>query len=112
LTRPDLADTLKIEYTKEKLKWCLDNETEVWAHFIKEDLLYGTDEKKNMKYLNDAPYTTAENVPVESAPRLGEWLGWRIIKSYMKGNPSVTPGQLFSDKDYKKVLNLSHYRPK
>jgi hypothetical protein len=112
LMRPDLADTLKIEYTKDKLKWCFDNESDVWAHFIKEDLLYGTDEKKNMKYLGDAPYTVAENVPQESAPRLGEWLGWQIIKSYMKENPGVTPDQMFSDKDYKKILSLSHYRPK
>jgi hypothetical protein len=109
---PKMADSLRFEYTGKQVKWCQDNEYQMWDHFIKNELLFTTDQKKQDKYLTDAPFTSAENVPSESAPRLGEWMGYRIVKKYMDENPDVTLDQLMRDKDYRKILQKSKYRPK
>jgi hypothetical protein len=109
---PDLADTLRIGYTGKQLKWCESEEGNIWSHLTSENILYSTDQYLISKYLKEAPFTSAEGVPNESAPRLGEWVGWQIVKKYMDENPEVTLDQLFKDKDYKKILQKSKYKPK
>ena len=109
---PDMPDTLKIGYSKSQMKWCNDNSGLIWNHLVTHDLLYNTKGSRNDKYLKDAPFTNDEDVPRESSPRLGEWVGWQIVKQYMDNNPDITPQQLFEDKDYKKILTLSKYKPK
>jgi hypothetical protein len=108
---PDMPDSLLIGYTKTQLKWCKDNEAEVWHHFVSKDLLFTTDLHRVAKYLEDGPFTNADAVPQESAPRLGEWVGYQIVKKYMDENPDVTLDQLCREKDYRKILNGSHYKP-
>lgn len=109
---PDIADTLRIGYTKQQLDWCNENEAQMWQHLTGENILYTTDQYLIMKYLKEAPFTAAEGVPNDSAPRLGEWVGWQIVRKYMEENPEVTLDQLFMDKDYKKILQKSKYKPK
>jgi len=112
LITPAMPDTLKIGYTKDQLKWCNDNAGYIWNHLVTDELLYNTKGTRNDKYLKDAPFTNDADVPRESSPRLGEWVGWQIVRQYMDNNPDITPQQLFEDKDYKKILTLSKYRPK
>lgn len=109
---PDLEDTLRIGYTKTQMEWCEENEGKIWQHLTGENILYSTDQYLIMKYLKEAPFTAAEGVPNESAPRLGEWVGWQIVKKYMDENRDVTLEQLFNEKDYKKILQQSKYKPK
>ncbi|MGZ5303157.1 MAG: gliding motility lipoprotein GldB [Bacteroidia bacterium] len=109
---PDIADTVRIGYTKKQLGWCEENEALMWQHLTGENILYTTDQYLIMKYLKEAPFTAAEGVPNDSAPRLGEWVGWQIVRKYMDENKDVTLDQLFKDKDYKKILQKSKYKPK
>jgi gliding motility-associated lipoprotein GldB len=109
---PKLQDSLKIEYTKENLFWAKDNEGYIWNHFVKEDLLYTTDHVKKDKIMRDGPFTNYPGIPQESAPRLGEWVGWQIVKNYMKNNPDVTPQELFAETDHNKIFKGSRYRPR
>jgi hypothetical protein len=113
MMKPDLADTLKIGYTTRQLKWCKDNEGDIWDQLVVNNLLFNTNADKVGRYINDGPFTNdADNFPQESAPRLGEWVGWQIVKKYMEENPKVTPDELFKEKDYRKILTLSKYKPK
>jgi hypothetical protein len=109
---PDMEDSIRIGYTKKQLKWCEDNDGQMWQHLTSENILYSTDAYLISKYLKEAPFTSAEGVPNESAPRLGEWVGWQIVRNYMDNNREVTLDQLFNDKDYKKILQKSKYKPK
>lgn len=108
---PTLNDTLKIEYTTDQLKWVQNNEIKIFDHFIKNELFYSTDQKLTSKYLNEAPYTVASEIPIESAPRIGEWLGWVIVKKYMEENPDVSAQDLFNDLDYQKIFQKARYKP-
>jgi len=112
MVTPNMPDTLKIGYSKDQMKWCVDNAGLIWNHVVTHEILYNTKGARNDKYLKDAPFTNDEDVPRESSPRLGEWVGWQIVRQYMDNNPDVTPQQLFEDKDYKKILALSKYKPK
>ncbi|RYE26803.1 MAG: gliding motility lipoprotein GldB [Sphingobacteriaceae bacterium] len=109
---PDVADTTKIGYTNEQLQWCKDNEANIWGYFLEDNLLYQTDYQKIQKYLTEAPFTPGLGDHNNSAPKLGIWMGWQIVKLYMDKNPKVSLQQLMAERDEQKILSQSHYRPK
>ena len=109
---PNVADTLKIGYKTKQLEWCKNNEANIWAYFLDNDLLYETDYLKIQKYLSEAPFTPGLGDQSESAPKLGVWIGWQIVKRYMDKNPKVTLQQLMAEKDAQRILRLSNYKPK
>lgn len=109
---PDVADTLKIGYTKAQMEWCKRYEASIWGYFLEQNLLYESDYLKIQKYLTEAPFTPGLGESNESAPKLGVWVGWQIVKEYMERNPDITLQQLMQETDAQKILNRSKYKPK
>jgi len=109
---PDVPDSTKIGYTDAQLKWCNSFESNIWGYFLDENLLYETDYPKIQKYLTVAPFTPGLGDKNDSAPKLGIWTGWQIVRKYMDKHPEVTLQQLMADNDDQKILNDSKYHPK
>ena len=74
--------------------------------------MYETDYPKIQEYLSVAPFTPGVGEKNESAPKLGIWTGWQIVRKYMEKHPEVTLAQLMANNDAQKILNDSKYRPK
>jgi gliding motility-associated lipoprotein GldB len=109
---PDVADSTLIGYTDTQLKWCETYESDIWAYYMEENLLFETDYLKIQKYLTDAPFTPGLGEGQSSAPKLGIWTGWQIVKKYMDEHPEVTMQQLLTMQDAQKILKESKYKPK
>jgi len=110
---PDnMPDSVKIGYTDQQLAWCNDFESEIWAFYLENNLLYETDYSKIQVYLSEGPFTPGLGENNTSAPKLGVWTGWQIVRKYMKENPDVTLQQLMADTDSQKILTKSKYKPK
>lgn len=109
---PDMPDSIKIGYTGPQLKWCRDNEPMIWKHYLDKKLLYSTDMTLYGRYLNEAPFTAAPDVPPESSPQLGIWTGWQIVRKYMKEHPEVSLEALMKSNDFQKILEESKYKPR
>lgn len=107
---PEVEDTLKIRYTKPQLEYCMQNEFNVWSYFAAQKTLYTSNQAEIVKFTGEAPFTYAFSK--EAAPRIGHWIGWRIVKQYMKTNPKVTLEQLMNETDAQQLLNKSKYKPK
>lgn len=105
---PFVNDTLKIGYTQGQMDWCEKNEFNMWAFFVEKKLLYITEANEIMKYTSDGPFTAAFNK--DSPSRVGHWIGWRIIRSFMKNNPDITVEKLM-ETDAQTILNRSKYKP-
>lgn len=108
---PNTADSLKIGYTNQQANWVKENEADIWAFFLDENLLYETDYFKIQKYISEAPFTPGIGEKNSSAPKLASFIGWQMIKKYMDENPNITLKQLMAEKDEQKVLRMSKYRP-
>jgi gliding motility-associated lipoprotein GldB len=106
---PDAADTLKTGFTAAQLKWCDANEKNTWSFFIDQKLLFSVDQNQIAKFLNDGP--TTSGFPKESPGAAAQWIGWKMVQSYMRNNPSETLNQLMNNHDYRKILNDSKYKP-
>ena len=106
---PDSPEWEVIGYTREQWEWCVDYETAIWNRIMDKRDLFKTDSRMMGSYLNDGPFTA--EVSNESPGRLGIWVGWRIVDSYMRQNPEVTLQELMYDGDAQKILERSYYRP-
>ncbi len=106
---PGTHDSLKICYTGKKLEWARQNEESVWAFLIGNKLLYTTDYKTQVKLIQDGPFTTGFSD--QSPARLGIFIGWQIVSSYMEQHPEVSLQQLMRMTDSQKILQESAYKP-
>jgi gliding motility-associated lipoprotein GldB len=107
-----IPDTVKIGYTDKQLNWCKTFEGNIWAYFLQNNLLFETDLQKIQQYVSEAPFTPGLGEKNESAPKLGIWTGWQIVRKYMKENPDVTLPQLMAEQDAQKILSGAKYKPK
>ncbi|PJB58994.1 MAG: gliding motility lipoprotein GldB, partial [Bacteroidetes bacterium CG_4_9_14_3_um_filter_41_19] len=57
----------------------------------------------------EAPFTTGFSN--ESAPRVGIWLGWQIVKAYHENHPEISLNELISNADTQEILQKSGYKP-
>ena len=96
-------------WTKEQWKWCERNERAIWHLVMDKRDLFKTEHIVLNSYLNDGPFTA--EVSQDSPGRLGVWLGWRIVESYMAHNEQVTLQELMAEPDAQKILELSFYKP-
>ena len=62
-----------------------------------------------LRFINDSPNTTG--FPVESPGRSGVWIGWQIVRQYMKKHKEISLTELMNDTDYQQILNSSGYFP-
>lgn len=106
---PNKKENDLIKYDAKHWKFCVDNETNIWAYFLNQNILYDT-KFEQFKYVKDGP--TTYGMPKESPGKVGAWLGWQIINAYMNENPNTTLKQLIELKDGQKILAASKYKPK
>ncbi|WP_316735023.1 gliding motility lipoprotein GldB [Pedobacter aquatilis] len=108
----NIADSVKIGYTKDQLDWAQNFETDIWAYFLENNFLYETDYHKIQVFLSEGPFTPGLGENRDSAPKLGVFIGWQIVKKYIENHPDVTLQQLMAENDAQKILNQSKYKPK
>ena len=106
---PGEEDSLKIGYTSDQIKWCRNNEVQMWSQLIEQKMLYSNKRMDIIRYINPAPSTSG--FPMESPGRTGVWLGWQIVRKYMDKFPETTLEELMKNNDYQKILNDSEYFP-
>lgn len=108
---PLVSDAKKIGYSEAEYAWAMANEEQIWKYFIENKLLYSTDSKLVDRFMADAPFSKFYiDIDKESPGKIGVWLGWQIVKSYMNNN-EVTLQQLLQT-DAKEIFNKSKYKPK
>lgn len=108
-TLPHKADHFKIGYLPEKLDWCIENESNLWAFIIDNQVLFNANFEIIRKFITDGPFTAAFSN--DSPARIGVWIGWQIIKSYMNNNPETSLPELFRNTDSKTIFSESRYKP-
>ncbi len=109
LLLPRTADYLKMDYLQEQIEWCKTNEPEIWKFFVDKELLYTTGALDHRKYLEQGP--TTAGMPQDSPGNVGTWVGWQIVKAYMKQFPETTFDLLMA-LDAQTMLAMSKYKPK
>ncbi len=112
ITLPDYTDDEKIGYLPEQIIWCKENESYMWRYFIDKELLYSSDSKLANRFINLAPFSKFYlEIDNDSPGRIGQWIGWQIVRSFMDNNNDITVQQMLK-MDAKELFEKSKYKPK
>jgi len=106
---PDMEEQFKMGFTSDQMKWCRNNEKQMWTYLVEEKLLFSTDLLVIRKLTEDAPST--QFFTVESPGRAAVWQGLQIVRAFANRNPGLTLNQVLSQRDYQEVLRQSRYNP-
>ncbi len=108
---PDISDAQKIGYSVENIDWVIANESQIWKYFVENKLLYSTDSDLIARFVANAPFSKFYiDIDKDSPGRIGVWLGWQIVRSYMNNN-NVNLQQLLQT-DTEEIFKKSKYKPK
>ena len=108
---PFKSDAEKIGYSEEELTWAKANEDQIWRYFIENELLFDTDSKLYERFLYPAPFSKFYlQLDAESPARLGQFIGWNIIRAYMEKNDVSIKKMLNTPAE--EIFNKANYKPK
>ena len=92
------------------MKWAKENEYFVWTYFIENNILFNPDNNLESRFINDSPFSRFYlEIDNESSEMIGKYIGWQIVKSYMKNNDTSLKNML--NKSPIDIYNNSKYKP-
>ena len=106
---PDEPAWEVIGYSKEQWDWCKQYERAIWNRIMEKRDLFKTESTVLSSYMNEGPFTA--EISQESPGRLGLWVGWQIVDSYMRNNEEVSVQELLTEGNAQKILEQSFYKP-
>ena len=108
---PFKEDHEKIGYYPEQYEWAQDNEFYIWQYFVEKELLYETNRKLLTRFIIPAPFSRFNlELDSESPGRIGQYIGWQIVKSYMENNNA--PLQQLLRMEATEIFNNAKFKPK
>ncbi|MCH5346489.1 MAG: hypothetical protein J1E63_05230 [Muribaculaceae bacterium] len=107
--KASLAETLNM--TDDQLRWADENEKQIWQKMVADQMIFSTDPA-----IGDRLTLPAPNTPIihpDAPGRIGTYIGYRIVASYLKNNPEATLEQVLSPEFYASpgVLATAGYNP-
>ena len=105
---PCKAENEIVDYTPAEWQEVVDHEYGTYAYFTKNELFYSTKAENQRLYVNDSP--KCPSVGDECPGRIGRWLGYQIVKSYVEKN-EVSLQELMSEDNHIKIFTQSGYKP-
>lgn len=107
---PETADSLKTGFTTAQLEWCEENEGLIWSHLLRTEELQSLNPVVIQNYIGEGPFT--QGLSQENSPgNIGPWIGWQIVKKYVKKFPELTPAQVMQTSP-SEILEKARYKPK
>lgn len=107
---PKTPDYILQEVTEEQMGWLERNEIAIYAQLQKDKQFYSTDPSLARKLTQPAPYS--QGMPRESPGQAVNYLGKKIVESYVRANPRVTMEELAAIEDGQKILEGARYKPR
>lgn len=106
------APEIVFGYTTQQWEFCEKNEINIWTYLVEKQLLFDSSLDTKRRFLFPAPfskfYTALDN---ETPGRIGEWVGWKIVTSYMDNHPEVSISDLMNTSDFQSLFRESKYKP-
>lgn len=106
---PSISDEALLGYNKDQLQWVKTNEGNLWADIVGNQLLYSSDFEVFRTFFADGPFTN--DYSYDAPPRLGEYLGLQIVRSYF-GSHEVSLRDLMQNRDSQGIFLDSGFKPK
>ena len=109
---PFKSEAERIGYSQEQLDWAIANENYIWRFFVDRELLFSTDSKLPGRFIDPAPFSKfyLEEIDADSPGRLGQYIGWQIVRAYMDQNDASLKDLLIATTE--DIFNNSKFKPR
>lgn len=97
----DMSEILS--YSDEQFAWCEEHEKKIWHSIVEKNELYSTDWRTIMKYTQPAPFTNGYSQEF-SPGRLGVYMGWKIVSSFMNAHKELSLSELIATTDAQEIM--------
>lgn len=109
---PTTPPHLFFGYSKDEFDFCTSHEVNIYTYFVENQLLFDSSIDSKRRFMFEAPFSKFyADIDNESPGRVGEWLGWKIVHSYMDAHPNTSLDDLLSMTDYETLFRESRYKP-
>lgn len=107
---PCVADSVFLGYSPQEMQDIFHGQEIIWANFIQNEALFDTNHIIKDKFISERPKTfeIGQNCP----GRIGRWVGWEIVKSYMENNPEVDLPGLMRNDNARNIFEKSGFKPR
>lgn len=105
---PKTSEENIFHYTQEQLDWCREQEKSMWKYLAEQKILFSTDRLTIRKFMEEAPFT--RDFGNDSPGRVGVWIGYRLVSSYMKAT-GIDLKDFLKMTNSKEILSGSKYHP-
>ncbi|MEA1878991.1 MAG: hypothetical protein U9N86_19270 [Bacteroidota bacterium] len=95
-------------YSPDQISWCTDHEKAIWEFMAESEMIFSSDALMIQRLSKEAPFT--RDFGLDSPPKAGAWIGYRIIEKFMAKNKVGLEELLFKYKATE-ILAKSAYRP-
>jgi len=106
---PETSDEIIFGFTKEQMKFCMNNEAQMWQYLVENNLLFSSDQLTIRKLTGEAPFTGY--FTKESPGRAADWIGFRIVEAYMTRNKGEKIEAMMKNTDVQNILETAKYSP-
>lgn len=107
---PEMLPQQILEYTDDQYEWLEQNIGKIWLHYLDNNILFSTDKNYISGAIQESPFTKPFG---RSCPgRAGSYIGWKIVREYLKNNPEISLQELLQETDAQKILSKSKFKPK
>ncbi|MBE16584.1 MAG: gliding motility lipoprotein GldB [Cytophagaceae bacterium] len=97
-------------YTEAEYQFAVENQKNMWEYFVSSELLYKTDRNLLTRFIDPAPfskfYLSFDN---ETPGRVGRFIGYKIVASYMENNDVALKTMLNQTADV--IFANAKYKP-
>jgi hypothetical protein len=104
-----VPDSVLIWYSQEEIEGAVKNQDLIWARFVEDQVLFSTSQMVKRDYLGERPFTI--QVGEKCPGRIGQWVGWQIVNTYMKRHPEVSLQQLMEMDNAQTLFKEARYNP-
>jgi len=106
---PCVPDSIFLGYSPKEMNDINRSQEIIWASFIENEALFDTNHFIKDKFISERPKTLeiGENCP----GRIGRWIGWEIIKDYMK-NKDHSFTSMMQNENSRVLFEQSGFKPR
>lgn len=107
---PDVPEHVIFGIEAERMGWLKKHESQIWTALVGEGLLYSSEPMAFRKLFSDGPFSA--DFSYDAPARIGEWVGWQIMRSYAAQHANKSLSQVLSAEDAQSILSQSRYKPR
>lgn len=97
-TVPDARENLALGYNEADFQWINDNSEQLWRDMVAAGLLYDTSEAMASRFTSPSP--AVRELANIYPGRIGRYIGYRLVKEYVRNHNEVTLAHLLSPDFY------------